>query len=133
MSGSDSVDCRDGELRQVFINLISNALDATPAGGRLRVRTRLSRSWRGAEARGVRILIGDTGSGMSAETMRRIFEPFFTTKADVGNGLGLWVARELIEKHGGSIDVWSSTLSGRIGHGVLRVSPVCGRRRSIRC
>ncbi len=113
--GNDRVDCREGELRQVFINLISNALEATPVGGRLRVRTRCSRSWRGAGASGVRIVIADTGCGMPAKVRQRIFEPFFTTKTDVGNGLGLWVARELIEKQGGSIDVWSSTVAGRSG------------------
>ncbi len=114
-SQDDKVDCRDGELRQVFINLISNALEATPPGGRLRVRTHGSRSRRGIDVRGIRIVIGDTGCGMTPEVQRRIFEPFFTTKTDVGNGLGLWVARELIEKQGGSIEVRSSTAAGRSG------------------
>jgi signal transduction histidine kinase len=106
--GTQPITCRDGELRQVFINLISNALEATPNAGMLVVRVRDSRRWDlpGCPA-GVRVLIADTGTGISRETQRKIFEPFFTTKAETGNGLGLWVARDLIVKHGGSIRLWS--------------------------
>ena len=56
----------------------------------------------------VRIAVADGGTGMAAETTKRIFDPFFTTKGTVGNGLGLWVCKQLVEKHGGSIRVRSS-------------------------
>jgi len=117
--GSEMVSCPDGELRQVFINLISNAIEATPAGGKLILRTRVSRDWdmrKGdSSQRGIRILCADSGTGMSAEIRKQIFEPFFTTKLETGNGLGLWVAHELIAKLGGSIRVWSSTIKGASG------------------
>jgi signal transduction histidine kinase len=111
----DELHCRDGELRQVLINLISNALEATPPGGRLRVRTRLTHRWDEARVPGVCISIADTGCGMAREVQRKIFEPFFTTKQETGNGLGLWVAKDLIAKQGGTVQVRSSTREGRSG------------------
>jgi signal transduction histidine kinase len=106
--------CREGELRQVFVNLISNAIEATPPGGQLVVRVRPSSSWRSdSPGPGVRVLIADSGRGISPEFRDRIFEPFFTTKAhETGNGLGLWVVADLIEKQGGMIRMSSSQLSG---------------------
>jgi signal transduction histidine kinase len=107
--------CKEGEMRQVIVNLISNALEATPAGGRLMVRVHASQRWGShaivtdAESLGVRIVVADTGSGIPLHLQQRIFDPFFTTKADTGNGLGLWVARDLVESHGGFIHVHSST------------------------
>ena len=56
-------------------------------------------------ADGVQFVIEDDGPGISPENLDRIFEPFFTTKKDVGNGLGLWVTREIVERHGGTINV----------------------------
>ena len=114
------VNCKDGELRQVFINLISNALDATQRGGRLVVRMRVSRQLMGKGraakwVHGVKMSFADTGTGMPRVVQQRIFEPFFTTKGDTGNGLGLWVAKDLIEKYGGVMRVWSSMIPGRTG------------------
>ncbi|ADW67724.1 sensor histidine kinase [Granulicella tundricola] len=109
------VNCQDGELRQVFINLISNALEATPAGGRLVVRTRASRDWARRGTGGVRVVVADSGCGMPDAVRVKVFEPFFTTKMETGNGLGLWVAKDLIEKLGGTIRVWSSTRVGASG------------------
>jgi signal transduction histidine kinase len=63
----------------------------------------------------VRIAVADSGCGISPEYMERIFEPFFTTKKDTGTGLGLWVSRELIEKHGGSLNIRSSVAGRRSG------------------
>jgi PAS domain S-box-containing protein len=104
-----------GELRQVISNLLANSLDACASGDAICVRVRSGRSPRDPDLQGVRIVVADTGSGISPENRKRIFEPFFTTKKDTGTGLGLWVSRELIEKHGGQLGVRSSTSGLRTG------------------
>lgn len=98
-----------GELRQLFANLIGNAIDAMVGGGRLIVRARYGtgRSLRGVWCDGVRVTVSDTGTGMSEETQRRLFEPFYTTKDATGTGLGLWVSDEIIRKHSGTARVKS--------------------------
>jgi signal transduction histidine kinase len=98
-----------GELRQVISNLMLNSLDALGEGGRVTLRASTSQNPLDGSAR-VRITIADNGHGISAATLPRIFEPFFTTKGSTGNGLGLWVCRQIIEKHGGSIRVRSRTI-----------------------
>jgi PAS domain S-box-containing protein len=100
------VTCFADEMRQVFVNLISNAVDATAPGGRIIVRKRERKDWR-AGTQGVRITLADTGIGMGPATRKRIFEAFFTTKGNTGTGLGLWVSHGIIEKHGGKITVRS--------------------------
>ncbi len=85
-----------GELRQVFSNLLSNAIDASLAGSRVRVRIKKAGDR-------VQITIADQGSGIPEAAQAQIFEPFFTTKKDVGTGLGLWISREIIQNHGGKI------------------------------
>jgi PAS domain S-box-containing protein len=95
-----------GELRQLIANLLSNAIDAVDTGGQIRIR--VSRT-SGPQHKGVRIIIADSGPGIPAELRPRLFEPFFTTKKEVGTGLGLWVCKSIVEKHGGSIRVMSST------------------------
>jgi PAS domain S-box-containing protein len=87
-----------GEIKQVLANLIANAIDATPAGGR--VETSVARCGNCVE-----IVVSDTGSGIAETNRKRLFEPFFTTKADVGTGLGLWVSKGIVEKHGGTITI----------------------------
>jgi signal transduction histidine kinase len=102
--------CFAGELRQLFTNLIGNAVDAmAQGGGKLTLTVRNSRSWADPRVRGVRVFVADTGTGMTAEVQRRIFEPFFTTKEVTGTGLGLWVSAEIIEKHNGEVRVRSRT------------------------
>jgi signal transduction histidine kinase len=105
-----------GELRQVFANLMGNALDAMPHGGDIVVSTRegCGRAADGSWSRGVRITVSDSGCGMSALTLQRIFEPFFTTKEATGTGLGLWLSSEIVRKHGGVIRVRSAQ-TGRCG------------------
>jgi len=98
-----------GEIRQAFSNLLTNALDAMPSAGTLSLRIHKSHKWDNAHAPGVRIVIADSGSGISPEHKQNLFQPFFTTKADVGTGLGLWITRGIIEKHGGSIRARSRT------------------------
>ena len=96
-----------GELRQLFANLIGNALDAMPRGGRLLLSARISQSWNQPGVPGVRITVADTGSGMTAAVRQRIFEAFYTTKEATGTGLGLWVSSEIIAKHRGTVRVRS--------------------------
>jgi signal transduction histidine kinase len=98
----------DGDLRQVFANLIANALDASSHGGRIVVRVADSIDWRTGE-KGVRVTTADNGQGMSPETKARIFEPFFTTKDQTGTGLGLWVTAEILENHRAKTRVRSRT------------------------
>lgn len=96
-----------GEMRQLFANLIGNALDAMQRGGCLTLCARPSRAWNTPEVRGVRIVIADTGCGMPPEVRERIFEAFFTTKEATGTGLGLWVSAEIIQKHQATVRVRS--------------------------
>jgi len=99
----------EGEMRQVFTNLLSNAFDALPREqGRLDVRTERIDDH-------VVFTFADNGRGIAQDHMERIFEPFFTTKRDVGNGLGLWVTKTLVEKNLGQIELQSRT--GEADHG----------------
>ncbi|HVP65300.1 MAG TPA: ATP-binding protein [candidate division Zixibacteria bacterium] len=92
-----------GELRQVISNLVVNAVEAMPHGGILRLRTRSYTDSDGM--RWAQLLLADNGSGILPEHRSKIFEPFFTTKGEKGTGLGLWVTRDIVEKHGGRIEV----------------------------
>jgi PAS domain S-box-containing protein len=94
-----------GEVRQVLSNLLANAVDASHNHGTITIRTRYAVQ---ASVAGVRITVADTGSGIDPGLRGKIWEPFFTTKKDVGTGLGLWVSRQIIEKHEGSIRFRSS-------------------------
>lgn len=98
-----------GELRQVLSNLFANAIEACPHGGRVRIRVYESREYHNSQKPGVRIVIGDTGSGIAAENTHRVFEPFFTTKGAKGSGLGLWVTQGIVAKHEGFIQMRTST------------------------
>jgi two-component system NtrC family sensor kinase len=97
-----------GELRQVISNFMLNSLDALGEGGRVTLRASTSRNPLDGGSR-IRITIADNGQGISAGALPKIFEPFFTTKGSTGNGLGLWVCKQIIEKHSGSIQVRSCT------------------------
>ena len=114
------------EIRQVVDNLLLNAVEAMPEGGRLSVAVHPSRDWKHETRRGIRLTIGDSGSGISREVRPRIFEPFFTTKAEKGTGLGLWVARGLIAKHDGTIRVRSSNAKGHSGTVISILWPAAG-------
>ena len=96
-----------GELRQLFANLIGNALDAMRGGGTLTLRVRGGSELNNGRRDGVRVLIADTGYGISADQKAKIFEPFFTTKGQTGTGLGLWISSEIVQKHGGTVRVKS--------------------------
>ena len=99
--------CFAGEIRQVFANLVGNAIDASSPGGRLLLRTRRSRDWRNPAQTGVRFTVADTGTGMAPDVREHIFEAFFTTKEATGTGLGLWVSQEIVLKHHGLVSVRS--------------------------
>jgi two-component system, NtrC family, sensor kinase len=91
-----------GELRQVFMNLISNAIQAMPFGGQLRVTLREHSNQPGSD-RKISVSISDTGSGIKPDDAKHLFEPFFTTKAAKGTGLGLWISKGIVQKYDGSI------------------------------
>jgi PAS domain S-box-containing protein len=90
------------ELKQVFLNIITNAAQAMPEGGELRLDLTESREWKSGQP-GLRVNISDTGVGIDARNSKKIFEPFFSTKEAKGTGLGLWISRGIIQKYGGSI------------------------------
>lgn len=101
--------CREGEIRQVVANLISNAIDAMPHGGTLRLAIL-------PELEGLLLEIADTGKGIPAEVRGKILEPFFTTKGHKGTGLGLSISAEIIARHGGTLR-FDSTTGGAAGTG----------------
>jgi signal transduction histidine kinase len=88
----------------MIANLIANAIDALPEGGNLTISA-FPAARNGSH--GLEVRIEDDGIGIPAENLNRIFEPFFTTKADVGTGLGLWVTKQIAERHGGTVEVVS--------------------------
>lgn len=104
--------CHDGEVRQVMNNLFSNAIEAMPHGGRIRVR---AHNVSDGGVTGLRITISDNGTGMSEDLLRRIFDPFYTTKGAAGSGLGLWISSTIAQRHGGSLRVRSSQEPHRHG------------------
>ncbi|HEY9138218.1 MAG TPA: ATP-binding protein [Terriglobus sp.] len=86
-----------GQVRQVIANLVSNAVDAARLGGNVWLEARATNDG------GVELIVGDDGIGMTPEQQRQLFEPFFSTKGDLGNGLGLYISEEIVERHGGQI------------------------------
>jgi light-regulated signal transduction histidine kinase (bacteriophytochrome) len=94
-----------GQLGQVMANLLSNSIQAVGIGGRI---------WLSSKADGdmMEIIVRDDGGGMSEETLRNLFLPFYSTKGDLGNGLGLYISHEIVERHGGNLAVKSQLGSG---------------------
>lgn len=111
-----------GELKQLVANLVSNAADAVAIGGRIRI----SMSPVNEDGQAVEIKVSDDGSGVAPENRSHIFEPFFTTKQDVGTGLGLWVSKEIAERHDGRIELSSENSS--LGGAVFTVVLPCKAR-----
>jgi two-component system CheB/CheR fusion protein len=105
-----------GELRQVFSNLIVNAVDALEeSGDRLCVHVFSSSDWMKPTQKGLRITISDNGSGIPAEKRKQLFEPFYTTKGSKGTGIGLWVSLGIVKKYGGSMRFRSVVKPGHSG------------------
>jgi signal transduction histidine kinase len=102
------------QLRQVLSNLVINAKDSMPDGGRLQIRTRHVHLSKEFPLGSIRILVADTGTGIPKELLTSIFEPFVTTKGEKGTGLGLWIVRGIIGNHGGKISVKSKVGEGTI-------------------
>lgn len=100
------------ELKQVFLNLVGNAIQAMPEGGRLRVRVADCKA-RNKGRRGIRVSVCDTGGGIKPEDAKRLFEPFFTTKSTKGTGLGLWISKGIVQKYEGAIQFRSLRYQGR--------------------
>jgi signal transduction histidine kinase len=112
---ASAVHCFAGEIRQVLNNLVGNGIDAMQTkGGRLLIRSRDATEWKTGRS-GIVLTVADTGPGMSPESQKKIFEPFFTTKAIGATGLGLWVSREIVERHRGSLIFRSSQRPARSG------------------
>ncbi len=97
-----------GELRQVFANLLANSLDAIDKNGVVTLRVSSQVASDNGQSR-IRVTVADNGIGIGRAAQKQIFEPFFTTKGTVGTGLGLWVSKQIVDKHGGTIQVRSST------------------------
>jgi PAS domain S-box-containing protein len=102
-------------IRQIILNLVTNAVDACERGEKIILHVRTATDWHNGYGRGVQIVVADTGHGVPREERHKIFEPFFTTKQDVGTGLGLWITKQLIENYGGRIRVRSSQVEGHSG------------------
>jgi len=100
------------ELKQVFLNLVGNAIQAMPEGGRLRISVRETGRWNGSTP-GISIGIIDTGSGIQPADAKHIFEPFFSTKSEKGTGLGLWISRGIVQKYEGNIRFRSFRSDGK--------------------
>lgn len=103
------------QLRQMFSNLLLNAADAMPDGGRMHARISVAHEWIGLQRRGIRLTVADNGCGIAVKDLPRILDPFFTTKGSTGTGIGLSLVRNTVQKHGGVLRVRSSTKPGRSG------------------
>jgi signal transduction histidine kinase len=114
---------RSGEIIQVFSNLVSNAIDAMPQAGTLSIS--ISRTMK-LDGDGVQAIISDTGCGINRENLAKVFEPFYTTKGNLGTGIGLWVAKQLVERHGGQISIASTIESRESGTIVTIYLPFLG-------
>ena len=121
MPNAISVAAFPAELRQVFTNLIANAAEAASPGGKITVSITPQPS--GVDATGNKmqagaiVTIADNGTGIAEEIRTHLFQPFFTTKGERGTGLGLWVSRGIVNKHGGTISLESDT--SEVSHGTV--------------
>ncbi len=111
----ESVVVFPGEMRQVLSNLVTNAIEASPAGSKIVVRISAGRQWSDEGIHGVRIVVADQGHGISAEARRNLGQLFYTTKGQRGTGMGLWVSNAIVKRYGGNIQIYSSTREGRQG------------------
>jgi PAS domain S-box-containing protein len=111
------------EMRQVFTNLVANAIDAMPNGGELRLEIE-------EIGRTLQVRIADTGCGIADVDIGHIYDPLFTTKGDKGTGIGLWLSKKIVERLEGNIEVSSSTKQGQSGTMFTIVLPAQNARLS---
>jgi signal transduction histidine kinase len=116
------VNASRGGLEQLFLNLFTNALDAMPAGGRLRVSARV------VEGKRLEIKVADTGAGISPEQLKRIHEPFYTTK-ETGFGLGLAISRSIVWENDGEMRIESEPGRGTSITVLLPAVPPAGEAK----
>jgi PAS domain S-box-containing protein len=109
-----SVTARKGEMIQIISNLIANSIDAMPNGGCLRIEVQETSM---NDQDGITLVVQDQGSGITEAHLKHLFEPFFTTKKNVGTGLGLWVVKQFLDNHGGTVKVTSSAEG--VNHGTM--------------
>ena len=108
------VECLGGEIRQVIGNLIGNAIDAMPSGGRLLLRSREATNHLTGR-RGLVVTVADTGVGIPPDVQKKVFDAFYTTKGIGGTGLGLWISSEIVSRHGGTLRFRSCAAPGKSG------------------
>ena len=111
---NEPVECFEGDIRQVLSNIVTNAIDSMPSGGRLLVRSREGTDWRTGR-RGLVLTLADTGTGMDPHVQSKMYEAFFSTKGIGGSGLGLWISADIMHRHQGRISIRSSQQEGRKG------------------
>lgn len=114
------------ELRQVFTNVIKNAVEATANGGNIKIYSEAAQQ---SGQNGVLVRVVDDGVGIPEQLRARLFNPFVTTKEESGTGLGLWVSRSIVEKHGGSVRFDGNTSKSSSGTTVaifLPLRPISG-------
>jgi signal transduction histidine kinase len=112
---SGSLTAYPHQLRQMFSNLLLNSADAMPVGGKMYARIAPAHEWNDAHRRGLRLTFADTGCGIAAKDLARMWDPFFTTKGTAGNGIGLSLVKNTVQKHHGVLRVRSSTKAGHSG------------------
>jgi signal transduction histidine kinase len=117
------VECFEGDIRQVLANVVGNAIDAMPQGGRLLIRSRKGTDWNTGRV-GLILTVADNGCGIDREGQAKLFEAFFTTKGIGGIGLGLWISAEIMDRHQGRIRVRSSQDPNRRGTIVTLFLPI---------
>ena len=110
-----------GQIRQVVTNLVANGIDAARVGGNVWIEARRQDDI-------VEIIVGDDGVGMEAEVRGQLFQPFYSTKGDLGNGLGLYISHEIVERHGGELRVDTEPGKGTTVHvllpAIVQITPV---------
>ena len=110
------IEANEGAVREVFTNLILNAVEAAPRqSGRLEIHTSPATRTNGSEVSGVQIRISDNGPGIPEKDQKKVFEPLFSTKKGKGTGLGLWVSHRLVRQQHGVLRLASSTSGANAG------------------
>ena len=122
---------REGEIRQILSNLMSNALDAVHQDGTIKLRISESRDWNGPHP-GVRMTVFDNGKGFDPKAINQASLPFFTTKPKAGTGLGLWVVKQLAEKYHGHMTIRSSQAASNHGTAVSIFLPTQSQEQHAR-